>query len=161
MPLGAAVLGNLKVNTAVLSIAGDDIVQEEDEVFVDGQLDTETTLDDLEVNSTVRGHKYSDGEEESTGDDRAPYGGVYFIEEVLKSGKKKVYRVTCLLKCYATASSEVQEPATRKPGDFNPRMNKISFKIMLAKNRSWRKRREFATEAEADAYIASIYNPAS
>lgn len=160
--MGAAVLGNLAVTTVPFSIVGDDIVQEENEVFVGGQIDTETTMDELEVNATLRGHKYSieDGEE-SSGDDRAPYGGVSFIEEVAKNGKTKTYRATCLLKTYAMASSEKQEPATRKPGEVTPRMYKVSFKVLMAKNRSWRRRKEFATVEEADAYINKIFAAAT
>lgn len=159
--MGAAVLGKLAVTTASYSVSGDDIVQEEDEVFTGGQFDTETTLDDLEINATLFGHKYSveDGEE-STGDDKAPYGGVSFVEEVLKNGKTKVYRATCLLKTRAMASSEKQEPATKKPGEVTPRMHNVSFNLLMAKNRSWRKRKEFPTEAEADAYINKIFGAA-
>ena len=63
--LGAAVKGYLSVSTASASIPGVDIVQVEDEVFTGAQLDTETTMSDLQVNAILFGHAYTekDGEE--------------------------------------------------------------------------------------------------
>ena len=48
--LGAAVKGYLSVTTTTASIVGDDIEQFFDEFFAGGQLDTETTMSDLQIN---------------------------------------------------------------------------------------------------------------
>ena len=58
LDMGAAVKGYLSVTTASASIPGDDITQVEIEKFVNGQLDVETTMSDLETNSKLYGHTY-------------------------------------------------------------------------------------------------------
>ena len=86
--LGAAVKGYLTVNTASAAISGDDITQLEDEIFTGGQLDSETTMSDLEVNATLYGHTYTEVDgEESNSADRAKPGGLSFIEPILLKDK--------------------------------------------------------------------------
>lgn len=157
--LGAAVKGYLTVTTASASIPGDDITQLEDEIFTGGQLDTETTMSDLEVNSTLYGHSYSEENgEESNSADRAKPGGVSFIEPILLKDKSLVYRATCLYKVQAMASSEKQEADTKKSGELSPKMNAVSFKVMEDNSGAWRKRKDFSTIAEAKTYITSIFS---
>lgn len=160
--LGAAVKGYLTVTTASASIPGDDITQVEDEVFTGGQLDTETTMSDLQVNATLYGHTFSDEDgEESKGSDRAKPGGVSFIEPILLKDKSIIYRATCLRKCTAMPSSEKQEADTKKPGELNPKMNAVSFKVSEDNKQSWRMRNDFKTRDEADAYIKKIFAAAT
>lgn len=160
--LGAAVKGYLTVTTATASIPGDDIVQVEDEVFTGGQLDTETTMSDLQVNATLFGHSFSDeAGEESRSVDRAKPGGISFIEPVLLKDKTVVYRATCLFKACAMASSEKQEADTKKAGELNPKMNAVSFKVMEDNKQSWRLRHDFGTAAEATAFIKKTFGAAT
>lgn len=159
--LGAAVKGYLTITTASASIPGDDITQLEDEIFTGGQLDTETTMSDLDVNSTLYGHTYSDENgEESNSADRAKPGGVSFIEPILLKDKSIVYRATCLYKVQAMASSEKQEADTKKAGELSPKMNAVSFKVMEDNTGAWRKRQDFDTIAAAKAYISSVFSAA-
>lgn len=156
--MGAAVKGYISVTTATASIPGDDIVQLETERFTGGQLDTETTMSDLEVNAALYGHSYSeDGGEESTSDDVSKNGGFSFIEPILTKDKTTIYRATCLRKVAAMASSEKQEADTKKPGELNPKMNVVSFKIMEDNKRSWRVRKDCPSEEEANAFINSVF----
>lgn len=156
--MGAAVKGYLSITPVSASIPGDDIVQLEVEQFASGQLDTETTMSDLEVNATLYGHTWSkENGEESTGADVSQNGGYSFIEPILTKEKKTIYRATCLRKVAAMASSEKQEADTRKPGELNPKMNVVSFKIMMDNMRSWRVRKDFATLEEAKTFIASTF----
>lgn len=156
--MGAAVKGYLSVTTATASIPGDDITQIEAEEFTGGQLDVETTMSDLEVNATLYGHAYSEeAGEESKSTDASKPGGYSFVEPILKKDKTRIFRATCLYKIVAMASSEKQEADTRKPGELNPKMNAVSFKIMEDNARSWRRRKDFATEAEAHAFIKTVF----
>ena len=160
--LGAAVKGYLTVTTASASIPGDDIVQMEDEVFTSGQFDTETTMNDLEVNAALFGHTFSEAEgEESKGSDRSKPGGISFIEPILKKDKTQIYRATCLRKASAMPQSEKQEADTKKPGELNPKMNAVSFKVMEDNLQSWRMRQDFKTKTEAEAYIKKIFGAAA
>ena len=160
--LGAAVKGYLSVTTAAASIPGDDIVQVEDELFTGGQLDTETTMSDLEVNATLYGHTYSEAAgEESKSSDRSGIGGISFIEPILKKDKTVIYRATCLRKVSAMASSEKQEADTKKAGELSPKMNVVSFKVMEDNTASWRVRKDFETKAEAETFIQTTFGAAS
>lgn len=160
--LGAAVKGYLTVTTAAASIPGDDIIQVEDEVFTGGQLDTETTMSDLEINATLFGHTYSaENGEESKSSDRSKPGGISFIEPVLRKDKTVIYRATCLRKVSAMASSEKQEADTKKPGELSPKMNAVSFKVMEDNTQSWRVRNDFETIAAAQSFIKTTFGAAT
>lgn len=160
--LGAAVKGYLSITTAPISISGDNIVQVENEVFTGGQLDSETTMSDLEVNSVLFGHTYSEQDgEESKGTDRAKPGGLSFIEPILTNEKGTLYRATCLRKVYAMASSEKQEADTKKAGELSPKMNAVSFKVMEDNAHSWRVRNDFETVAAAEAFIKKTFGAAT
>ena len=160
--LGAAVKGYLAVTTNTASVPGDDINQVEDEVFAGAQLDSETTMSDLQINAQLFGHSYTDADgEESKGTDRAKAGGLSFIEPILRKDKVVIYRATCLRKATPLASSEKQEADTRKPGELNPKMNAVSFKISEDNLHSWRVRNDFATEEEAAACIKKTFGAAT
>lgn len=160
--LGAAVKGYLTVTTASASIPGDDIVQVEDEVFTGGQLDTETTMSDLEINANLFGHTYSaEAGEESRSSDRSKPGGISFIEPILRKDKTIIYRATCLRKVTAMPSSEKQEADTKKAGELNPKMNAVSFKVMEDTTKSWRVRNDFETVDAAKAFIQTTFGAAA
>lgn len=160
--LGAAVKGYLTLNVASASIPGDDVDQVDIEVFAGGQLDAETTLNDLEVNSTLYGHTFSaDAGEESKADDMAIDGGYAFIEPIFTKAKGTFYRATCLYKVTPLASSEKQEADTRKKGEFNPKLNVVSYRVKEDNTRAWRKRKDFDTEAAAKTFIESVFNPSA
>lgn len=156
--LGAAVKGYLSVTTASASIPGDDIVQVEDEVFTSAQFDTETTMSDLGVNSTLYGHEFNDtAGEVSKSSDRSKNGGISFIEPILKKDKTQIFRATCLYKASAMPQSEKQEADTKKPGELNPKMNAVSFKVMEDNTGAWRIRNDFKTKTEAEAFIKKTF----
>ena len=160
--LGAAVKGYLTLNVASASIPGDDVDQVDIEIFTGGQLDAETTLNDLEVNAKLFGHNFSVEEgEESNADDEAIDGGYAFIEPIYTKAKGTFYRATCLYKVTPLASSEKQEADTRKRGEFNPKMNVVSYRVREDNTRAWRKRKDFDTEAAAKAFIESVFKPSA
>ena len=160
--LGAAVKGYLTISTSMASILGDDINQVEDEIFISAQLDAETTMSDLQINAQLFGHTWSETDgEDSKGTDRAIPVGISFIEPILRKDKSVVYRATCLRKATALASSEKQEADTRKPGELSPKMNAVSFKVSEDATHSWRVRNDFATAAEAVAFIKKTFGAAT
>lgn len=160
--LGTAVKGYLTVTTTEASIVGDDAEQYAAELFVSAQLDSETTMSDLQVNAQLFGHTWTEADgEESKGTDSPIPGGLSFIEPILRKDKAIVYRVTCLRKATALASSEKQEADTRKPGELNPKMNAVSFKVKEDNLRSWRVRQDFETEEAANAFIKKTFGAAT
>ena len=160
--LGAAVKGSLTVTTAEVSIVGDDVEQLSSEFFVSGQLDTETTMSDLQINSQLFGHTWSeaDGEESKSSDSPIP-GGLSFVQKLLTSDKTIIYRTTCLRKSTALASSEKQEAETRKPNEIIPQMNHVSFKLKEDNLGSWRVRQDCETEEAALAFIKKTFGAAT
>ena len=160
--LGAAVKGYLTVTTASASISGDNIVQVEDEVFTGGQLDTETTMSNLEINAKLFGHTYdAENGEESKSSDRSKPGGISFIEPILRKDKTIIYRATCLRKVAAMSSSEKQEADTKKAGELNPKMNAVSFKVMEDNLQSWRVRNDFESAEAAKSFIQTTFGAAT
>lgn len=158
--LGAAVKGYLTVTTATASIPGDNITQVEDEMFTGGQLDSETTMSDLQINAKLFGHTFAEASgEESKSTDRTQLGGISFIEPILKKDKSLIYRATCLYRTQAIASSEKQEADTKKAGELNPKMNAVSFKVMEDNLQSWRVRNDFATMTAAEEFINKVFGP--
>lgn len=156
LDMGAAVKGYLSITTASGNIPGDDKILFYDEKFVSAQLDVETTKSDLEINASIYGHTYADGLETSGKDDSAPYGAYGFIEPILQQNKTLVFRACFLYKLTAMQSSEKTEADTRK-NDFSPKMNAVSFFVQEDNTGAWRDRKEFPTEAEADAWIKTCF----
>lgn len=162
LDMGHAVKAVLSVTTVSASIPGDNIVQEEVEEFVGGQLDAETTMDSLAINAKIYGHKYTDEEGEvSSSGDSSINGGYAFIQHIMLKGKTKVYRATCLRKVCAMSGNEKQQANTKTPGNITFANNAISYKIMPDKTGAWRNRHEFPTISEAEAYITSFFSAAS
>lgn len=162
LDMGAAVKGYLSVTTASASIPGDDIAQVEIEKFVGGQLDAETTMSDLDVNSKIYGHKFSEETGEvSSSDDVSPNGGYGFIEPILLKSKTVIYRSTCLHKVSAMASSEKQEADTKKSGELSPKNNAVSYKVMEDNTGAWRTRKDFESQAEAEQFIDTFFGAAT
>lgn len=162
LDMGAAVKGYLTVTTASASIPGDDISQVEVEKFTGGQFDAETTMSDLEVNSKIYGHKFSEEVGEvSSSNDVSPNGGYGFIEPILLKNKSVIYRATCLHKLSAMASSEKQEADTKKFGELSFKNNAVSYKVMEDNTGAWRTRKDLATESEAEQFIDTFFGAAT
>ena len=162
LDMGAAVKGYISITTASGTLPGDDITQLEVEKFVSAQLDAETTLNDLEINAKIYGHKYSDENGEvSTSDDVSPNGGYAFIEPIMKKDKSVVYRATCLMKVSAMAGSEKQEADTKKSGELSFKNNAVSYKVMEDNTGTWRRRKEFEDQAKAEEYITQMFSAAA
>ena len=162
LDMGHFVKAALTVTIASGSIVGDNIAQVEVEEFVSGQLDAETTMNSLDVNAKIYGHKYSDTEGEiSAAGDSAPNGGYACIQHILKKDKSKVYRATCLRKVTAMAGSEKQNASTKTPGSLTFANNAVSFKVLPDNTGVWRNREDFNTMDEAVAFVDSIFSAAA
>lgn len=153
---GAAVKAYLSLTTASGSVWGDDSELMYDEAFVSGQIDAETTFDDLEVNAYLFGHEYSEGVESAGKDDRSPYGGYGTIRHLLTKSGEHVYRAIFYYRTKPMAGSEKDEADTQKEG-FDPKMSVFSLKLGVDNLNKWRDRADFDTLAAAEAWIASKF----
>ena len=162
LDMGAAVKGYLSIATVTGEIPGDDEIQLETEQFVSCQADVETTMSDLELNAKLYGHTFSEQDGEvSGGDDEATLGAYTFVEPIIKKDKSRVYRATILFKTKPISGSEKQEADTRKPSEFNPKNNAVSFKATKDNSGSWRQRKELDTLTAAVNWIETVLKPAS
>lgn len=160
--LGAAVKGYLSLATLQFAVPGDDVDQIDADVFQSGQIDAETTLDDLEKNATLFGHTYTEaiGELSNSADVPKP-GGYAYTQTLMNKDRGRFYRATCFFKATAIANSEKQEADTRKRGEFSHKNQVFSLKITEANNGDWRLRQDFETLEEAEAFIMSTFAAAS
>ena len=159
--MGEAVSGSLSVTTASASIYGDDVDLLDIEEFVNAQMDAETACDDLETNALIFGHTYSStgdnaDEEISGGDDAPPVGAYAYIQHLIKKDKSHVFRGVFFYRVSAMPSSE-KETAATKGSSLDPKMYPVSFKIFLDNAGKWRARKEFTTQADAEAWILGKY----
>lgn len=154
--MGEAVKGELSVTTAAASIFGDDVDLLDIEEFVSAQLDAETACDDLDVQATLFGHTMSSSEEEASFEDAPPLGGYAFIQHLIKKDKSHVYRGVFFYKCSAMPSSEKITAGT-KTSSLDPKMSPVSMKIVPDNKGSWRARKDFTTQADAESWIFGKY----
>lgn len=150
--MGAAVKGTLGVTTSVFDLPGDDEILIHDEAYVSHQVDVETTLDDLDINSFLFGHSLLEGIEDSNKDDKPPFIAYAYIEPLLKKDKSRVYRATFFRKMSALQSSEKTESDTK--GTTLQYKNKaVSLFGQVDNTGSWRARKEFSTLDAAEAWL--------
>lgn len=155
--MGEGVKCALAVTTAQASIYGDDVDLLDIEEFASAQADVETACDDLETNATLFGHEYdANGEELSGGDDSPPIGAYAYIQHLIRKDKTHVYRGVFFYRVSAMPSSEGKEVNTRTDS-LDPKMNPVSFKLTTDQLNKWRARREFASQALAEAWIESKF----
>lgn len=161
--LGSTVKAYLSVETNDLTIYGDDVLELEMSSFKKGTLNTETWLDELELESKLYGSKYaaidSDAVPEAADhiDDVTPDGAVTFIRKLLKrdpetNAKSTVYRAVVLPKCTAQRASQKEEADT-KGENLEPKTHPVDFTVQPNDDGYWRYRADFDTEDAALAYI--------
>ena len=88
------------------------------------------------------------------------YGGYDFIEPIIKDDKTTVFRATALYHCTPMPSSEKQEADTRKPTEFSPKTNTVSYKVLADNSGAWRNRQDYDTLAAAEAGLKKIFGAA-
>lgn len=163
--LGSAVKAYLTIETNDMTLYGDDCLEIEEHVFKRGTLTTETWLDDLELETQIYGGTYSavdggDGKEAiDKQDDTTPTGAVTYIRVLIKRDettkeKSRVYRAVVLPNTTASKSSQKDEADTTGES-LDPKTHPVDFTILSNDAGIWRYRADFATEAEAAAYISS------
>ena len=57
-------------------------------------------------------------------------------------------------------SSEKQEADTRKPTEFSPKTNAVSYKVLADNSGAWRNRQDYDTLAAAEAGLKKIFGAA-
>ena len=156
--MGAARLGTLTYETSSTDIEGDDVTLRHFEKFLRGTFVAENTLDELTVNAKIYGHAVDSSDiEHSNQNDASPFGCYAFTQPLIRSGSDDVvWRATFLPKISANPANEAQNAATAQGGQINPGYNNITFTVSVDKTGDWRLRKEFASEALAEAWIMDL-----
>lgn len=156
--MGAARLGTLTYETSSTDIEGDDVTLRHFEKFLRGTFVAENTLDELTVNAKIYGHAVDNSDiEHSNQNDASPFGCYAFTQPLIRSGSDDVvWRATFLPKISANPANEAQNAATAQGGQINPGYNNITFTVSVDKTGDWRLRKEFETEALAEAWIMEL-----
>lgn len=159
--LGHAVKAYLAITTSSLQVPGDNVDQIDDELFASGTLDEETTLSDLEKDAAIYGStKSADGTVTDNSTDPIPEFGHGYVQELLKKNedgtRSRVYRATWLFRVRPIKSNYKDESDTRKKPDIEWKNAPISWKVMEDNTGDWRTRKEFETQAAAEAWLESL-----
>jgi len=152
LSLGSAVRDYLTLNYSEAKAYGDDSTRISIREFVDGTAEIETLLSDLEVDSQLYGSSYEGGVLTDNINDSANAGGHGFVQK-LKTRTGTIYRAVFL---YYIMPSQNADNADTKGASITFANNSITATIQADKTGSWRARADFATEAEALAFLRGL-----
>lgn len=155
--LGAAVRDYLTINYAEAKAYGDDVAQLALREFVDGQLQIETLLSDLEVDAALYGSRMESGVLYDHVDDSSNSGAHACIQK-LKTKAGVVYRVVFYF--YVTPSMNADNADTR--GQSIAFMNNsITANVLADATGHWRARADKHSREEAEAFIEGLVSAVS
>lgn len=150
--LGAAVKAYLTINYAEAQLYGDDVLHLDLREFTGAQLDAETLLNDLEVESQVFGSTMEAGVLTDHKDDSAKPGGYGYIQK-LKTQLGTVFRA-CFL--YLVRARMTADNADTRGSSITFANNAITYGVMPDNTGAWRSRQDFTTEADAKAFLQGL-----
>lgn len=149
--LGAAVKAYVTAQRAEGQIYGDDVMQLNASEFTSADIQTETLLSDLEVESQLMGSQYSDGVLTDTQDDTVNPCALAWIQK-LRTKTAVVFRAVFLF--YATPILPDDQSDT-KTNAITFTNNAINFTAYADNSGAWRARKDFSTQADAEAWLES------
>lgn len=155
--MGAAVKAYLSMNFAEAQLYGDDVLQLEVREFTGGQLDAETLLNDLEIESKLFGSQYSAGVATDNKNDAPNEGGYGYIQK-LKTPSGTVYR-GCFL--YRVGPRMSADNSDTKNSSITFANNAVTYSVMVDNVGDWRSRQDLSSEAAAKAFIRGLAKAAS
>lgn len=149
--LAGLVEANLTITNATGEIYADDIQWEQDEQFASGSLATEIADLTLDKQGTLFGHTYS----EANGlvknvSDTSPYGKLGYVRTLSRRGVGRVYQGVIFVRA---KPAEQNDNVSTKGSSIEYQTNPVNFNISADDNGQWNATKEFATEADAIAYV--------
>ena len=149
--LGKLVSANLTVNLASGELYSDDILAEKASEFASGSIAMET--DDMtdDVAAIVYGCTVKDKVCTYKSGDAAPEGVLGYYKTLMRSGVK-LYKGYVYPRCKAALGND---NAATKGSSISFGTTSTTFTVMANTDTEWRMTQEFATEAEAIAWINS------
>lgn len=150
--LGSAVKDYLTINYSEAKAYGDDVTQLALREFVDGQLQIETLLSDLEVDAALYGSRMEGGVLYDHVDD-SPNSGAHACIQKLKTKAGIVFRAVFYF--YVTPSQNADNSDT-KGSSVTFMNNSITANVMADATGHWRARADKGSQAEALAFIEGL-----
>lgn len=148
--MGEAVKAYLTATYANAKLYGDDVLQLEANEFTYATLQAETLLSDLQVKSQLFGGAYANGELSDNVDDTAVPGAYEYIQK-LKTKSGIIYRAVFLYNC---VPSQLDDNADTKGESVTFANEAINYTVYPDDTGDWRKRKDFSTQAAAEAWLA-------
>ena len=155
--LGSAVKDYLTINYSEAKAYGDDTTQLALREFVDGQLQIETLLSDLEIDAKLYGSRLEGGALYDHVNDNPTSGGHACIQK-LKTKTGIVYRAVFYF--YVTPSMNADNADT-KGGSVTFMNNSITADVMADASGHWRVRADFGSQSEATGFITGLVSAVS
>lgn len=147
--LSKMVSAELAITNAEGKLYADDEIAEEISEFSYADLTMEGDHLALQDMATIYGAEYDNGVVGFAGDDTAPYGGLGFIQVVMKNNTKK-YRAFLFAKGKAKRANET---LNTKGESITFATAPLSITLLQPKFGKWERIQEFTTEAAAKAWI--------
>lgn len=151
--LGPNVLANLTANRSQATLFGDDVLQLDTDEFTSATLQVETLLSDLQIEAALFSAAYNaaDGLHDSADDNAVP--GCYYYIQKLKTKTGIIYRGVFL---YYAVPLHGDDNAQTKADNVQFINNALSFTVYADNTREWRARKDFDTQADAEAWLESL-----
>ena len=155
--LGAAVKDYLTINYSEAKAYGDDVTQLALREFVDGQLQIDTLLRDLEGDAALYGSRLEGGALYDHVDDSPVSGGHGCIQK-LKTKTGIVFRAIFY---YFVTPSQNADNADTKGSSVTFMNNSITADVMADASGHWRVRADFGSQEEALGFINGLVTAVS
>ena len=152
-----AVSCSVSITSNSATLYADDVLAESDTSFQSGTVTIGLDDDDLEVQATLLGHAYEDGEIVRNSNDTAPYVGFGRIVSKMVNGVKK-YKVEFLHK---VKFSEPSEENQTKGESMEFSTGTLEGVVHQLENGDWSKAKTFTSKDDALTYLESLLDSAT
>lgn len=152
-----AVSCSVSITSNSATLYADDVLAESDTSFQSGTVTIGVDDDDLEVQATLLGHAYEDGEIIRNSNDTAPYVGFGRIVSKMVNGVKK-YKVEFLHK---VKFSEPSEENQTKGESMEFSTGTLEGVVHQLENGDWSKAKTFTSKDYALTYLESLLDSAT
>ena len=149
---GKAISCNVSVNTNDASLYADDVLQESDAAFSNGDVTIGVDRDDPATAGEMLGHTVTQGRMVRNANDVAPYIGFGRIIVVMVDNVRK-YKVEFL---YKVKMGEPSQEDETKGENLDFRTYEMAGKVATLANGDWSETQTFDTHAEALTYLESL-----
>ena len=149
---GKAISCSVSVNTNDASLYADDVLQESDTSFSNGDVTIGVDREDPETAADMLGHTVTEGRIVRNANDVAPYIGLGRVIVVMVDNVRK-YKVEFL---YKVKMGEPSQEDETKGENLDFRTYELAGKVATLANGDWSEAKTFETHAAAITYLEGL-----